>query len=58
MATKKDIIRAREQYWLKQAQGQLGTHIKSLKEVEIEKPIKFVSLGERLSKKARKYGRY
>ena len=53
MATKNDIEKAREQYWLKQAQKQLP-HIKSLKEVEIERPIKFVSLGERLSKKARR----
>jgi len=35
MVTKKEIEQARNRYWLKEAQKQLGSHIKSLKQVEV-----------------------
>ena len=49
--TKKDIERARENYWLKEARKQTGNkNLKSLSEVKIVKKIKKpkYSLGEKL----------
>ena len=57
MVTKKEIEQARNTYWLKEAQKQLGSHIKSLNQVTIvpkqNKP-KF-TLGEKLVKLSNKY---
>lgn len=50
--TKADIKKAREKYWLKEAQKQLGSKVKSLKQVKIvsrAKKPKF-SLGENLKR--------
>jgi len=52
MVTKKEIEKARERYWLKEAQKQVGSHIKSLKQVKIvskAKKPKF-SLGKNLER--------
>ena len=56
MVTKAEIKKARERYWLKEAQKQLGSHIKSLKQVEVVYPVKKpkFSLGERLAKKSKR----
>lgn len=56
MVTKKEIEQAKNRYWLKEAQKQLGSHIKSLDQVKVverAKKPKF-SLGDRLVKIANK----
>jgi len=35
MVTKRDIEKARKAYWLKEAQKQVGSHIKSLDQVKV-----------------------
>jgi len=57
MVTKKEIEHARNRYWLKEAQKQLGPQIKSLNQVKVverAKKPKF-SLGQNLVNKAKKY---
>jgi hypothetical protein len=56
MVSKIDIEKARKRYWLKEAQKQLGSHIKSLKQVEVVYPVKKpkFSLGETLAKKSKR----
>ena len=49
--SKKDIQKAREHFWLKEANKQLGKNIKSLAEVEIiKKKQKFIPLGNQLER--------
>lgn len=49
MVTKKQIEKARNRYWLKEAQKQLGSHIKSLNQVKVVKKTKpQFSLGKKL----------
>lgn len=56
MFKKADIEKARNRYWLKEAQKQVGTHITSLNQVRQVKPKKkYVSLGKRLEKVAKRY---
>ena len=56
MVTKKEIEMARERYWLKEAQKQLGSHITSLKQVKIVTPARIprFSLGESLVRTAKR----
>jgi hypothetical protein len=58
MVTKADVQKARERYWLKEAQKQLGPHIKSLKQVKVVSKAKKprYSLGESLSRKTKSRG--
>ena len=51
MVTKKEIEEARNRYWLKEAKKQLGSKIKSLKQVKVisKKTPKFIPLGRRLT---------
>ena len=55
MVSKKDIEKARNAYWLKEAQKQLGKKIKSLDQVKVVERAKKprFSLGETLAKKAK-----
>ena len=50
MVTKAEIQKARERYWLKEAQKQLGPRIKSLKQVKVVSKAKKprFSLGQNL----------
>ena len=56
MVTKAEIQKARERYWLKEAQKQLGSKIKSLKQVKVISKAKKprFSLGKNLYRISKK----
>ena len=56
MATKAEVQRARDTYWLREAQKQLGPQIKSLSQVKVISPARKprFSLGETLLRKSKR----
>lgn len=56
--SKKDIERARERLWTKEASRQLGREVQDLSEVEMMNQGTFKPLGETLAKKSKRLNQH